>query len=80
MNTKKKKVYHNDIVEFNGEVIQVIVDENLQHENQVDDDFIEVIQPSTYAQTNQQQNDKQKKAVSPKDETAKQHKRKPISF
>jgi ribosome-associated protein len=77
---KRKKVYHNDIVEFNGEVIQVIVDENLQHENQVDDDFIEVIQPSTYAQTNQQQNDKQKKAVSPKDDTAKQHKRKPISF
>lgn len=77
---KRKKVYHNDIVEFNGEVIQVIVDENLQPEDETDADFIEVIQPSTYAKTNQQQNNKQKKAVSPKDDTAKQHKRKPISF
>ncbi|MDP7593817.1 MAG: RNA-binding S4 domain-containing protein [Litorilituus sp.] len=26
---KRKKVYHKDIVEFNGEIIQVIVDEDL---------------------------------------------------
>ena len=26
---KRKKIYHNDIVEFNGETIQVIIDESL---------------------------------------------------
>jgi len=26
---KRKKIYHNDVVEFNGEVIQVIINKNL---------------------------------------------------
>lgn len=35
---KRKKIYHNDIVEFNGEVIQVVINENLT-ENEVDSTF-----------------------------------------
>jgi ribosome-associated protein len=77
---KRKKVYHNDIVEFNGEVIQVVVDENLQLEEQSKPEFSEVIQPLIHTKAKQQENNKQKKAVSPKEDTAKQHKRKPISF
>tara|TARA_R110002050_G_scaffold57996_4_gene130632 strand:- start:875 stop:1261 length:387 start_codon:yes stop_codon:yes gene_type:complete len=77
---KRKKVYHNDIIEFNGEVIQVVVDENLQLEEQPKPELNEIIQPVTHAKAKQQENNKQKKAVSLKEDTAKQHKRKPISF
>jgi ribosome-associated protein len=35
---KRKKVYHNDIVEFNGEIIQVVINEELNDELDNDDE------------------------------------------
>jgi len=75
---KRKKVYHNDIVEFNGEVLQIIVNENLK------DDFTteEIVQTT---QTNSASSfiDKQEgeaKAATNTESTAKKNKRRPISF
>ena len=78
---KRKKVYHDDIVEFNGETLQIIVDENLENE------FVN----NNESQTIQSQNpsdivEKQKSKITPSTETestssnSKKHKRKPISF
>jgi len=35
---KRKKVYHNDIVEFNGEIIQIVINEKLNDELDNDDE------------------------------------------
>ena len=81
---KRKKVYHNDIVKFNGEVLQIIVNENLEDELPVE----------KVAQTTQTKNaprfiDKQEKsipsekkstAIPNNDNVVKKSKRKPISF
>ena len=37
---KRKKVYHNDIVEFNGDVIQVVVTDNA---NNIDEEKVELV-------------------------------------
>ena len=71
---KRKKVYHNDVVEFNGEVIQVIINESFAEQvnepkssNSVD----EAIKPSDKKQNNESnENNKNKEP----------RKRKPISF
>lgn len=81
---KRKKVYHNDIVKFNSEVLQIIVNENLEDELPVE----------KVAQTTQTKNaprfiDKQEKsipsekkstAIPNNDNVVKKSKRKPISF
>lgn len=101
---KRKKVYHNDIVEFNGETIQVIINENLYEDDSaiVDGDVSDVISLSEHTKTQQHDNyssindsknidksnlknkkeeyNKQKKAAPTNEGTAKQNKRKPISF
>lgn len=93
---KRKKVYHNDIVEFNGEVIQVIINENLtdddansSFENSNKDIAHQVSNAQEFsANTNSKQpqnktlntNDNTKKAVPTNASTAKSSKRKPISF
>lgn len=42
---KRKKVYHEDVVEFNGEVVQLIINEDLaEHFNE--DDYQDEIAPS----------------------------------
>lgn len=87
---KRKKIYHNDIVAFNGEVIQVVINENLS-ENIIDDtlhDSIEekpsqTVSAENSANFNQLQNannNKIKKAVPTIEGTANKRKRKPISF
>ena len=75
---KRKKVYHNDIIEFNGETVQIIVNEDLKN------DFSE----EKITETNQTESsprftskkEKQEKAVPCNEGTAKKNKRKPISF
>ena len=42
---KRKKVYHNDIVEFNGEVIQVIINENLSDSSEENSTSHQSVQP-----------------------------------
>ena len=85
---KRKKVYDNDIVEFNGETLQIIVNENL--ENEFNEDKIEKpTETKNTASFIPKQEPKQeqmvkgvnKSAVISNDEsTAKKGKRKPISF
>ena len=85
---KRKKVYDNDIVEFNGETLQIIVNENL--ENEFNEDKIEKpTQTKSTASFAPKQEIKQEQMVKPvknsaaisNDEpTAKKGKRKPISF
>ncbi len=69
---KRKKIYHNDVVEFNGEVIQVIINESLADESNptFDDHNDDVCEP--------QRTHKKNESI-PK-ETSNQRKRKPISF
>lgn len=75
---KRKKVYHNDVVEFNGEVIQVIVDENLAEQ-------IESDEPAPFKQDNYPSSSKPKEPPKPEqnnEATSKKQpkRRKPISF
>jgi len=92
---KRKKVYHDDIVEFNGEVLQVIINESLANEslnedltdNPFDDSIEETPSQAMYVERssalpplNQHKNESIKKAVPTNEGTAKKSKRKPISF
>ena len=87
---KRKKVYHNDIVEFNGEVLQVVINESLT-EDLTDNNFDNSVEETSYQAmnvdessillpSNQQKNERIKKAVPTNEGTAKKNKRKPISF
>mgnify|MGYP000321339099 CR=1 FL=1 len=69
---KRKKVYHNDVVEFNGEVIQVIIDDNLSQT------LTETAVPLPSSHSPQTKSPK--KAVPTNEGTANSSKRKPISF
>lgn len=75
---KRKKVYHNDIVEFNGETLQIIVNKDLKdssEETAVDNNT------STYEPALEKV--KQEAKASPDstiEETTKKSRRKPISF
>ncbi len=85
---KRKKVYDNDIVEFNGETLQIIVNENL--ENEFNEDKIEKpTETKSMASFAPKQEPKQEQMVKPvkksavistDESTAKKGKRKPISF
>jgi len=87
---KRKKVYHNDIVEFNGEVIQVVINENLTED--LSDTSVEnssektsfqadkVKAPSPIYHSKEPKSNKTKKAAPTTEGTANKSKRKPISF
>jgi len=81
---KRKKVYDNDIVEFNGETLQIIVNENL--ENEFNEDKIEkpteTKSMASFAHKQEQMVKPVKKSavISNDESTAKKGKRKPISF
>jgi len=93
---KRKKVYHNDIVEFNGEVIQVVIDEDLTEslagihaDNSTEDtesnmaQAQEALTSSNLKQSKSKTNNTSKntkKAAPSDDDTARNNKRKPISF
>jgi len=91
---KRKKVYHNDIVEFNGEAIQVIINENLTEsldastldgtlDNTIEEkpsQTVNVEKSSALNHSKKPKNNKTKKAVPTNEGTAIKSKRKPISF
>jgi ribosome-associated protein len=87
---KRKKVYHEDIVEFNGETLQVVINESLNDaliDNPLDNSNEETpsilmdVETSSISPTlNQKKNKDIKKAVPTNEDTAKKNKRKPISF
>ncbi len=75
---KRKKVYHNDIVEFNGETLQIIVNEDLKDSSEAAD---EDNNTSTYEPPLEKV--KQEAKASPDstiEDTTKKSRRKPISF
>ena len=85
---KRKKVYHNDVVEFNNEVIQVIINEELAEplgtplaSNSIEKETVEAINNNHIPENNQYKKDKNIKKAAPTNEgTARSSKRKPISF
>lgn len=83
---KRKKVYHNDVVEFNGEVIQVIINEGLSEstiDNLIEEEppqTVDIEKPLAFSHSKKSKNNKQKKAVPTNEGTVNKSKRKPISF
>jgi ribosome-associated protein len=88
---KRKKVYHNDIVEFNEEVIQVIINEELNEDEYLseNDEVKETVNtaakypeptPKSKSKNAKPISSAQKKAAPTIEGTAKLSKRKPISF
>ena len=93
---KRKKIYHDDIVEFNGEVIQVVINEDLTESLVGSDTENSIKQAATQSDQAQESvtildlkqsrdkfnntSKKTKKAVPSDDGTARSNKRKPISF
>lgn len=75
---KRKKVYHNDIIEFNGETLQIIINEDLKS-NFTEDKVTEATQTESASRFVDKQ-EKQQTAVPSNEGTAKKNKRKPISF
>lgn len=71
---KRKKVYHNDVVEFNGEVLQVIINDNLLAAD-IEPESLQETTPIKNAKTNHPTsiNNDDAQIKEPK-------KRKPISF
>lgn len=90
---KRKKIYHNDIVEFNGDVIQVIINEDISESiepsaNDKPTNSPEAVpplmmEPEKLNEPNHSKKTKNKaikKAVPVNEGTANRNKRKPISF
>ena len=79
---KRKKVYHNDIVEFNGEVLQVIINEKLEDEvsNEKTAPPTQTQKTSSFIQTQAENTTANKETAVKNDNTAKKGQRKPISF
>ena len=87
---KRKKIYHNDIVEFNGETIQVIIDENLTETltSVPTENNAKEIKPASTAERNSKQaknkvpngDNSTKKAVPTNEGTVRRSKRRSISF
>ena len=81
---KRKKVYNNDVVEFNGEVIQVIVDESLAEQIETDEPSppsSNVNQASSYSKAKERVEEQPKFEKNSDTASSSQPKRrKPISF
>jgi len=89
---KRKKIYHNDIIEFNGETIQVVINEDLTEEvadiatENLTTPIIPQTTPARSSSINQSKNETKstnkeiKKAVPTNEGTARSSRRKPISF
>ena len=89
---KRKKVFHNDIVEFNGETLQIIVNEDLENASNEE----KISQPTQTQNTTSfapkkepKQEPKQERTVNPEkksaaisndESTTKKRTRKPITF
>ena len=79
---KRKKVYHNDIVEFNGEVLQLIINEHFEDalSDQLTNEKIQQT-PTFQSKSDDSIVDKQENQVASDSENKpKKAKRRPISF
>jgi ribosome-associated protein len=81
---KRRKVYHNDIVEFNGETLQIIVNENLDDEFP-EEEKAQLIQPKSVAspapkKAKTPKPEKQSAALLTDEPDTRKSKRRPISF
>lgn len=75
---KRKKVYHNDIIEFNGEMIQVVINEEFNEDNNLQTTPDNTNKSSlSFPKEDKLINDKQKKTAPSTRGTTK---RRPISF
>lgn len=72
---KRKKVYHEDIVEFNGEVVQLIINDELNDESSASEGKQGVVDGTVVQPTNGQDSPK-----SPPSTVPMPKKRRPISF
>lgn len=72
---KRKKVYHNDVVQFNGETLQVVVNEHLE-----DVEFEEELIQNPQTPNAPKFIDEQVSKAPNKESGVKKNKRKPISF
>jgi len=77
---KRKKVYHNDIVEFNGEVIQVIVDESLAEQLDIDESSQHSTKGNQAPSPSKPKEQPKVEKSSDKAPSKQPRKRKPISF
>lgn len=85
---KRKKVYHNDIIEFNGETLQLIInedltefsDEDLQISQETNSSMSVDQQPKNERKSKNEQTEQIKKAATVNNSAANRSKRKPISF
>ena len=75
---KRKKVYHEDVVEFNGEIVQLIINDTLNENILASEGEQSVEQPEFMPSTKQAQDKKPEKIMPTPKETPK--KRRPISF
>jgi len=75
---KRKKVYHDDIIEFNGEMLKLIVDENLK-DDLSEEQFAQET-PQKTPTTAISSKEPSVKPVADEGSAAKKNKRKPISF
>lgn len=77
---KRKKIYHNDIIEFNEEIIQLIINENLNKNSEDTSSSGYIHDSASKNSVNNQIPESKKNAAPVNPGTAKKNKRKPISF
>jgi ribosome-associated protein len=79
---KRKKVYHNDIVEFNGEVLQLIVNEDFEDAltNQAPHEENQQTPPIQSKNADKFIDNQDSKVTPDSENKAKKPKRRPISF
>ena len=75
---KRKKVYHDDIIEFNGETLKLIVNEDLKDE--LNEEQSEQATPKKSPKNNIDREETPVKPVANEASTTKKNRRKPISF
>lgn len=75
---KRKKVYHDDIIEFNGETLKLIVNEDLKDE--LNEEQSEQSTPKKSPKNNIDREETPVKPVANEANTTKKNRRKPISF
>lgn len=76
---KRKKIYHNDVVEFNGEVIQLVINEDLSEAPE--SPSTPMMAEAKKKESNKENNKKPKtESIAATDEVAVPKKRRPISF
>lgn len=78
---KRKKIYHQDVIEFNGNLLQVIINEDLADEDITNEDLTDNADTSAEEVHAQKSASNSTKAADKKPQTSNEpKKRRPISF